>query len=33
MNEELSAFIDGVYKEPYSLIFNNCIDKSLRIMA
>lgn len=33
MNEELSAFIDEVYKEPYSLIFNNCIDKSLRIMA
>lgn len=33
MNEELSTFIDEVYKEPYSLIFNNCIDKSLRIMA
>lgn len=33
MNEELSVFIDEVYKEPYSLIFNNCIDKSLRIMA
>ena len=33
MNEELSAFIDEVYKEPYSLVFNNCIDKSLRIMA
>jgi len=33
MNEELSAFIDEVYEEPYSLIFNNCIDKSLRIMA
>ena len=33
MNEELSTFIDEVYKEPYSLIFNNCINKSLRIMA
>jgi len=33
MNEELSAFIDAVYKEPYSYFFNNCVDKSLRIMA
>ena len=33
MNEELAAFVDEVYKEPYSLVFNNCIDKSLRIMA
>ena len=32
-NEELAAFIDAVYKEPYSYFFNNCVDKSLRIMA
>ncbi len=33
MNEELAAFIDAVYKEPYSYFFNNCINKSLRIKA
>lgn len=33
MNDELSSFIDAVYKEPYSLILNNCIHKSLRIKA
>jgi len=33
VNEELAAFVDEVYKEPYSLVFNNCIDKSLRIMV
>ena len=32
-NQELADFVDEVYKEPYSLVFNNCIDKSLRIMA
>lgn len=33
MNDELSSFIDAVYKEPYSLFGNNCIHKSLRIKA
>ncbi len=33
MNAELAVFIDAVYKEPYSYFFNNCADKSLRIMA
>lgn len=33
MIAELSAFIDAVYREPYSLISNNCIHKSLRIKA
>jgi len=32
-NEDLAAFVDQVYEEPYSLVFNNCIDKTLRIMA
>ncbi len=31
MNESLDNFIDAVYREPYSLITNNCIHKSLRI--
>jgi len=31
MNDELSAFIDTIYREPYSLLKNNCINKSLRI--
>jgi len=29
----LSFFIDSVYRESYSLIGNNCINKSLRIKA
>ena len=33
MNDELSAFIDAVYRQPYSLLRNNCINKSLRIKA
>ena len=33
MNNELSAFIDAVYRQPYSLFRNNCIKKSLRIKA
>jgi len=33
MNDELSAFIDVVYRQPYSLLRNNCINKSLRIKA
>ena len=33
MNDELSAFIDAVHKEAYSLVRNNCINKSLRIKA
>ncbi|MFC1958373.1 hypothetical protein ACFLV6_00400 [Chloroflexota bacterium] len=28
---ELSSFIDAVYREPYSLLRNNCIKKSLKI--
>ena len=28
---ELLSFIDSVYREPYSLLKNNCIHKSLRI--
>lgn len=32
MNELLS-FIDAVYREPYSLFGNNCINKSLKIKA
>jgi len=28
---ELSSFIDEVYREPYSLFNNNCIKKSLKI--
>ena len=31
--DELSSFIDGVYREPYSLFGNNCIRKSLKIKA
>lgn len=32
MNDaELVSFIDGVYREPYSLLKNNCINKSLKI--
>jgi len=30
---ELSSFIDEVYREPYSLSRNNCIRKSLKIKA
>ncbi|MFC1939685.1 hypothetical protein ACFLXO_03240 [Chloroflexota bacterium] len=33
MMNELSSFIDKVYKEPYSLFGNNCINKSLKIKA
>ena len=33
MRDELLSFIDAVYREPYSLISNNCINKSLRIKA
>ena len=33
MMNELSAFIDEVYREPYSLFRNNCINKSLKIKA
>jgi len=33
MNDELSAFIDTVYRKPYSLLSNNCINKSLEIKA
>ena len=31
MLNELSSFIDKVYREPYSLLSNNCINKSLKI--
>ncbi len=31
--DELSSFIDEVYREPYSLFGNNCIKKSLKIKA
>ena len=30
---ELSSFIDEVYREPYFLLGNNCIRKSLKIKA
>ena len=30
---ELSSFIDEVYRGPYSLFSNNCIKKSLKIRA
>ena len=33
MADELSSFIDTVYREPYYLIGNNCLNKSLRIKA
>jgi hypothetical protein len=33
MTDELSSFIDTVYRERYSLISNNCVHKSLRIKA
>jgi len=33
MNKELSAFIDAIYRQPYSLLRNNCIRKSRRIKA
>ncbi|TET16465.1 MAG: hypothetical protein E3J75_05205 [Dehalococcoidia bacterium] len=33
MNDKLSAFIDAVYRQPYSLVSNNCIHKSLQIKA
>ena len=31
--DELSTFIDSVYREPYFLLGNNCIRKSKRIKA
>ncbi|MBI4180298.1 MAG: hypothetical protein HY528_00010 [Chloroflexi bacterium] len=31
MVDELSSFIDKIYREPYSLLSNNCIHKSLKI--
>ena len=31
--DELSSFIDKIYREPYSLFGNNCISKSLKIKA
>ncbi len=31
MMNELSSFIDEVYREPYSLFSHNCINKSLKI--
>ena len=31
--DELSYFIDGIYREPYFLLGNNCIRKSLKIKA
>lgn len=31
--DELDAFIDSVYREPYSLFGNNCIRKSRKIKA
>ena len=31
--DELSSFIDRVYREPYFLLGNNCIRKSLKIKA
>jgi hypothetical protein len=31
--DELSAFIDSVYREPYFLLGNNCIRKSKKIKA
>jgi hypothetical protein len=33
MKDELLAFIDSVYRQPYSLARNNCINKSLKIKA
>lgn len=33
MTNELSSFIDAVYRERYSYFRNNCINKSLRIKA
>ena len=33
MADELSSFIDTVYRKPYSLIGNNCLIKSLRIKS
>ena len=30
-DRELLSFIDSVYREPYSLVHNNCIHKSIRI--
>ena len=33
MPDKLSPFIDSVYREPYHLIGNNCINESLRIKA
>jgi hypothetical protein len=33
MNDKFSVFIDAVYREPYSLVRNNCINKSLRLKA
>jgi len=33
MMNELSYFINEVYREPYSLFSNNCINKSLKIKA
>ncbi len=31
--DELTSFIDAVYREPYFLLGNNCIRKSLKIKA
>ena len=33
MVDELTGFINRVYHEPYSLVTNNCIRKTLRIRA
>lgn len=33
MTQELSSYIDSVYREPYSLMRNNCIHKTLKIRA
>ncbi len=33
MANELTGFINSVYHEPYSLVTNNCIRKTLRIRA
>ncbi len=33
LGNELASFIDETYRQPYSLLSNNCIHKSLRIKA
>jgi hypothetical protein len=33
MVDELSSYIDKIYREPYHLFGNNCIRKSLRIKS